>query len=700
MKLLTTGVHALFTCCICVTLAAAGPEATDEAASPTEQAAALAVNRLKPTADGVLLRHPRRTVEFAPDGLRLTSRRGAPEWRWSLEAISTADGRLIADTSAVAPVVVEQNLIRYDRCTLLEDYRLKVNSFEQLLVIPKPLSLVGEDLVVSGAVDCDGDLVELESGWAWRSARGEVTMGRVSVFDATGARIPASFEVSKDATRIVVDGGALLVAAYPVTIDPEIGANDFRISDMGPDGDADYDAWEPAVAYNATDDQFLVVWYGDDSSSGNVDEEFEVFGQALDAGGTPLPANDVRISFAGGTGDPTYGAFLPDVAWNSTSNEYLVVWSADNPEDGCVNQELEIWGQVVDASVSPLYGGNFRISFAGGSGDPTFDADYPAVAYNPFLDEYLAVWQGDDSTGGLVNDELEIWAQRVGSAGLLVGSNLRVSDMGGTGDLVFDAMGPDVAYNSQENQYLIVWHGDDDTGGLVNDEYEIYGQLIDATGGEIGPNDLRLSDMGGTGDQLFDASFPSVVVNSAANEYLVAWRGDDTVGGLVDGELEVFCQRLDADLNELGGNDLRLSDVGGVGDPGYGVASGPELSYNPALDQYLVVWAGEDNSDGMVDGEWEVFAQALTREAQGVGPNDERISDAGDLGNATYTTAFPVVAANSSNGQFLVAWYGDDDVGGLIPGEWEVFIQRVYIADIFADGFESGDTAAWSAAVP
>jgi hypothetical protein len=59
-----------------------------------------------------------------------------------------------------------------------------------------------------------------------------------------------------------------------------------------------------------------------------------------------------------------------------------------------------------------------------------------------------------------------------------------------------------------------------------------------------------------------------------------------------------------------------------------------------------------------------------------------------------------VVAANSANGHFLVAWHGDDDVGGLVQGEDEIFIQRMVITDIFADGFESGDTAAWSATVP
>jgi hypothetical protein len=690
--------------CVLALAAVVAPAATPpgDAALPlsAERAAALALNRLEPTADGVLLRHPRRTVEFGSDGVRLTSRRGAPEWRWSLEAISTADGRHVADAGAVAPVAAEQDLIRYDRCAVLEDYRLKEDSFEQLFVIPEPLPLGGEDLVVAGAVSCDGDLSETDDGWAWRTAHGEVTLGRVAVLDADGTSIPARFEVSERATRIVVDGEALAAAAHPVTIDPEVGSNDYRISDMGGVGDPAYDALHAAVVYNDIMNEYLVVWEGDDTSGGLVDDEAEIFGQLLSATGGGVLTNDFRISDVGGTGSSASNARNPDVAFNSTYNQYFVVWSADDPVDGVVDNEFEIWGQLVDADGGGLYTNDFRISSNGGSGNAVYDAEDPAVVYNPSRDEYLVVWEGDSNAGGMVDNEYEIWAQRVYSTGYLVGSNLRMSDMGGTGDAYFDAYAPDVVYNSSNFEYLIVWYGDDNAGSLVEDEFEIYGQLVDEDLVGVGANDARVSDMGGTGDLVYDAFHPSVAYNPMRNEYLVVWQGDDNVGGLVDNEFEIFSQRMDADMGGLGGNDFRLSDVGGVGNGAYGVVWGPELAYHQTIDRYLVVWAGEDNVGGMIDGEWEVFAQALTSDIQGVGPNDERISDVGGIGELAYAAYEPVVAANSENGQFLVAWNGDDNVGGLVLGENEIFIQRVYLTDIFADGFESGDTAAWSATVP
>ena len=72
------------------------------------------------------------------------------------------------------------------------------------------------------------------------------------------------------------------LSSYGQRIDAATGAEigaDFRISDVGPDGNASYDAYAPAVAYNSAEDEYLVVWESDDNTGGLVDEEYEIFGQ-------------------------------------------------------------------------------------------------------------------------------------------------------------------------------------------------------------------------------------------------------------------------------------------------------------------------------------------------------------------------------------------------------------------------------------
>jgi hypothetical protein len=132
----------------------------------------------------------------------------------------------------------------------------------------------------------------------------------------------------------------------------------------------------------------------------------------------------------------------------------------------------------------------------------TLNAYEPAIVYNTQGNEYLVVWRGDDNTAPLVDDELEIFGQRLSAAtGAAVGANdFRISDMGPDGDTLYAARRPAVAYLAQSNEYLVVWEGDDNTPPLVESESEIFGQHLNgATGAEAGTNDFRLSDMGPDG---------------------------------------------------------------------------------------------------------------------------------------------------------------------------------------------------------
>ncbi len=687
-----------------VALAALPTGGTTADISP-DLAAAMAINDLAAVDGGYELRHPRHSATFLGDGIQVTPRGGSPAWVWRLGRVGPAGSDVsLVDTAGAELSQPEASIVRYQRLALDEEYVLGTTSIEQRFILHVPPPLDGRDLVLEGSVLCDGEFRPTSRGWEWRGNGGLVWLGPATVFDANGTVLPSRFQVTASSTRLVVDGAALAGAAYPVTIDPEIGANDFRISDMGPDGDPNFSAEFPVVTHNRTLNEYLVVWAGSSDHGGLVIGETEIFGQFLDADGAQILANDFRISDVGGTGEPGFFGFHPDVAWNSLRNQYLVVWTANDPKDGAADDETEIWGQLLDFNGGGLGPNDFRISRMGPDGSSDFSGGPPAVTFNSTTDEYLVVWSGDHHTGGLVEGESEIWAQRVDWSGALIGSSLRMSDMGGTGDPDYDAYRPDVAYNQREDQYLIVWYGDDNTGGLVNGEFEVYGQLITATGSGVGPNDYRLSDMGGVGDPSFDGNAPTVAYNSRNNEYLVVWSGDDNTGGLVDNEREVFSQRLTANLVGLGPNDYRLSDVGGIGDPDYGTFF-PHVSYNAATNEYAVVWYGDDTVGGTVDDEFEVYCQLLTSDIAGIGPNDARISDIGGLGNTVFGVDHflppPVsVVANSETGEFLAVWAADDPVDGIVDNENEIFGQRVHSPTVFIDDFESADTSAWSAVVP
>jgi hypothetical protein len=650
-----------------------------------EQAIVLAVNDLTATHAGYQLCNPRHTATFTADGLTFTPRRGGPDWRWQLTYVGTEATPLAeVNIEAVMPVQDKPVTVGYPRGGLVEQYLMHANNIEQQFVITQPLGLGDADLVIAGAVHCAGKLETTPQGWLWRTTEGVVSLGDVKVYDAHDCELPATMELTLEGTRIVVEGKALACAAYPVTIDPEIGTNDFRISDMGPDGNIYYDAYNPAVAYNSTDNEYLVVWEGDDNTAPLVDGESEIFGQRINAAtGAEVGTNDFRISDMGPNGNPNYDAWNPAVAYNSTDNEYLVVWYGYDDTAPLVLWESEIFGQRINAATGAEVGTNdFRISDMGPDGNDIYDAWHPAVAYNSTDNEYLVVWYGYDDTAPLVFDEFEIFGQRINAAtGAEVGINdFRISDMGPDGNTDYDARYPAVAYNSTDNEYLVVWYGDDSTASLVLWEDEIFGQRINAaTGAEVGTNDFRISDMGPDGDDSYDAYYPAVAYNSTDNEYLVVWEGDDNTAPLVDDEFEIFGQRINAATGaEVGINDFRISDMGPDGNTVYG-AHYPAVAYKSTYnDEYLVVWYGYDDTAPLVLWEFEIFGQRINAATGAeVGINDFRISDMGPDGNTDYDARYPAVAYKSTyNDEYLVVWEGDDDTAPLVDNEAEIFGQR------------------------
>ncbi len=156
-----------------------------------------------------------------------------------------------------------------------------------------------------------------------------------------------------------------------------LGTSDFRISHVGPDGDANFDALHPAVAYNDADHEFLVVWAGDD----RIDGEVEIYGQRLDAATGAFLGDAFRISDMGPEGNPAFDAFTPAVAYNSAEHAYLVVWAGLDEANGPVT----LYGQRLEAATGAEVGANdFRIAEA--------EARHPAVAYNRADNAYLVVW--------------------------------------------------------------------------------------------------------------------------------------------------------------------------------------------------------------------------------------------------------------------------------------------------------------------
>ncbi len=411
----------------------------------------------------------------------------------------------------------------------------------------------------------------------------------------------------------------------------EIGANDFRVSITGDNADASRRATDAVVAHNSKDDEYLAVWTSDDPALGLKDDELEVFGQRMDGDGS-LIGSEFRISDMGGTDNAAFDAIEPAVAYNSTANTYLVVWHGDDNLGGYANDKFEIHARFVKAD-GTFDGNGFRISEMGPANNPNFGAFDADVAYDSENDQFLIVWTGDAPEPG--NNEEEVWGQRLSGDGQFLDSRIRLSDMGPEDQTLYDAESARVAWSSTSPyHFLVVWAGDNHDQGQSEDEYEIFGQRVTPGGDQALPNDFRISSTGTLGNPLgddeYDATDPSVAYNASSEEWGVAWVSDHQLAGIDNDEFEVYWQRVRTNGSLLLGNS-RISSMGGFGDDAYDAAD-PEIVANPTRDEYAVVWQGNDDADDLHPSEFEIYGQRLTGFGAEIGVDDARLTNVGGIG--------------------------------------------------------------------
>lgn len=595
--------------------------------------------------------HANFQAKLGDNGFTVNANHG-DNWTWQLVYFGAASENLFESTNCPTAIGSSQEaLMAFDLFT--EKYISRTTSIEQQFIIPEPLPING-DLIIEGSILADAEFIEKENGWAWVSEDGDITLGDVTVFDANGKTIPAVMNVSQNGSRIVIDGNALALATYPVTVDPEIGANDFLISSQGTVGVDTIDAVTPSIAYNATDDEYAVVWSGD-----SIFGHEEIFIQLIDASTGNLSGSAKQVSHM--SDSSVFDCFEPQVAWNSQNNEYLVIWKADS----AINGEDEIWGQRMSNTLAHLGTPDFRISTQGPTGNASFKADDPKVAYNSTANEYLVVWSGDTIAG-----EDEIYAQRInGATGVLIGMNTRITWHGAPGATNVDALNPDVAYNNVDDEYMVVWSGDDVPG-----EDEIFVQRLNGSDIALIGNPVQITDIGFPGSTLIDAVTPEIAFNPQANQYLVVFMSDNDTLGLVNGESEIWGQVISNTGADVGADDFRISTSGPDGDGTYD-AYDPEVVYSPVCAQYIVVWESDDSTAALVNGESEIHLQVFNSNGTMVG-SDSLVSDIGGYGTTALNAFNPAIAYNSTAGEFLIVFEADDTLNGYVDNEFEIYGQR------------------------
>jgi hypothetical protein len=382
-----------------------------------------------------------------------------------------------------------------------------------------------------------------------------------------------------------------------------------------------------------------------------------------------------------------------DVVYNPENDEYLVLiennWGGSD----------DIYAQRVDSDGTLLT----WFSVITGAGESHVE---PSAAYNPARDEYLVVWCRRGGTG---TDD-DILARTVAWNGSSMGSVINIDVGAGY------QQDPDVAYNSTDDEYLVVY----DTYWTPSGLEEVSAVRVRASDGSIPGSATVASDLSDT------RQYAHVAYNSADNTFLIAYTVDNA---------RVASKLAAADLTGVGSATEReiRSDADSVsGD--LGLAVGPS--------QFLVAW--NENASGGTPG--TIRARRVSLAGVPLGPTDGFVvspglyswswrdsvgigwglfgsfvlawdtHDASDLDDLAGTVIRPgadgtsmetVAVCDVTPGQFysaidcapsgacLVAYTEDDTVGGDTDIKAKLFRPVP-----FADDFETGVCSMWSRASP
>ncbi len=226
--------------------------------------------------------------------------------------------------------------------------------------------------------------------------------------------------------------------------------------DVSIPGDPSYHAENPCNAFGAG--KYFVVWEENPANQPLQRYESDIKGALLDANGTVQMRFSICVA--------AYGQNDPQVAYDSQSNRFLVIWAdARNGYD-----DYDIRGRLYNHLGYPV-GTDFPIAYETNyQGDPWICSDNEGHFFIIFED-------GVDSSLGPFN----LYAYRYDSNGNRIGSRITIAIGTSTVDYIF----PAVSYNSESERYCVTWNdGDVSVDPTSRESYNgnIWGKIYSKTG--------------------------------------------------------------------------------------------------------------------------------------------------------------------------------------------------------------------------
>jgi hypothetical protein len=380
----------------------------------------------------------------------------------------------------------------------------------------------------------------------------------------------------------------------------------FSIADSG------MQQWMPRIAYNAIDNEYMVLWHTDGIRGKDEPATVSLDGQRISASGGLLGEAFLIMDVI----DPMIKT-LPMPGYNIFKNEYMVPFTWQQPE---TKQDPFI--TILD-NTGKVKKGPINLSAV------PANASHPYIVFNKNRREYLIVY--NDSR----YDDTDVFGTIVDEEGNIVKKDFEICTVKG---LQFNVV---ACYNPVDDTYMVNWEDfrNAQTTSWLDPACDIYGVLLNAEGEIIKDNIEMCADTGkeNEGDQRHNM----ISHNSDRNEFLVSWTDArpslDRVG---------IMGRIIKSDGTPAGPDFTIADY-----PGAQIF--PHEVYIPEKQQYLALWddgrGDADNPDWRALKDRDIYVGWLDANGQPIGSAIPICVTSG-------VQRYSEMAYNTVMDQFLIVW--------------------------------------------
>ncbi len=386
------------------------------------------------------------------------------------------------------------------------------------------------------------------------------------------------------------------------------------------------------------DGGFVVVW----QSSGADGDNYGISGQWFEEDGLPLGEEFVVNSYTSGA------QRNPSVVFRS-GGDALVTWEGQGS-----GHSFGIWGRTINPS-GPV-GTDFKVHTA------TQGRNFNPQSIVQPNNDFIVVWSQSEA---ITIANRNIVGTRFQSNGSAIGEEFAIST------LTLESQDQPNLAMSNEGAFVAVWRANGSIGD--DSDWSVQARRMASDGSPLGSH-FQVNTLT-SGVQ----TNPDIALESDG-DFLVVWQsaisnGDDSIAESIQGRSYTS-----------GG-----TSVGGefqVNNGTFASQTSPSIEGTSAS-SFLVVWDTLTTTDDD-EGDHAIAGRSLRWD--GTFLSDETQINSFTTGGQQ----MPELAVSPSGSSFLATWVGftgnspgDDDQFGVVVG-------RLGLVDIFRDGFESGDTSAWS----